>query len=609
MRYGVTLLTLGIIALVPFSALAAQCSSQGFTVIFVNGVLNEVEKATANSRDLQDALGFSFGSEQLVVKVGHNQSHIAGLGDFAQSVGQIFDNPISYYDRDTILRQIHSEVTTRKVLLVGHSQGTFYTNELYSYLVEHGVPRESIAVYNLATPANRVAGGGAYLTSGNDQLVLRVRQYAAAASAPEPLQSNILIPISAEESTKLFGGHSFSGAYLTGAAARIVRDIEQALSELKASGASDSDGCFIPPPTTVSYKVQKVGFAALDPLAKTSVSVAAVTGKAVVTATQKASAAAAALAKTIGNALSSFGGKTKVSASTQGAAAASAVPQNPIPAPRAVVVVNSAPPPTPAVAPVPPVQNPPLPTPIEPHPIPPPPDPVTAPAPIPAPFSIAPGFGGDGGASAASAVEESQPAPVVVVPLAVTSPDDSALFGTSSVTVTGTTTSGFLVALAYGADTASTTADTNGDWSAILSLPEGVTAVGIVASDADGNTSDALTRSITVDTTPPDAPAPVIDECSAFGSAYCEIVTTIVNVSWSSVADAIYYALTKNAAVSATTTATTLQFIIDTNATTTFSVAAYDLVGNGATSADVSVHVNIPALPPPPFPPPPMMML
>src|SRR3989338_697472 len=89
MRYGVTLLTLGIIALVPFSALAAQCSSQGFTVIFVNGVLNEVEKATANSRDLQDALGFSFGSEQLVVKVGHNQSHIAGLGDFAQSVGQI----------------------------------------------------------------------------------------------------------------------------------------------------------------------------------------------------------------------------------------------------------------------------------------------------------------------------------------------------------------------------------------------------------------------------------------------------------------------------------------------------------------------------------------
>ena len=593
----------------PGLTLAATCIQQGYTVIFVNGVLNDFEKAEDSKTELGRKIGGTFNGESVSIKLGHNQSHIAGLGDFAQSVGQIFDNPISYYDRDTILRQIHSEVTTRKVLLVGHSQGTFYTNELYSYLVDHGVPRESIAVYNLATPANRVAGGGAYLTSANDQLVLRVRQYAAAASAPGPLQSNILIPISAEESTKLFGGHSFSGAYLTGAAARIVRDIETALSGLKASGVSDSDGCFIPPPTTVSYKVQKVGFAALDPLAKTSVSVAAVTGKAVVTATQKASAAAAALAKTIGNALSSFGGKAKVSASTQGAAAASAVPQNPIPAPQATVSANITPSPVSAVVPAPPVPNTPIPAQAESQPISPPPapDPVAVPAPIPAPFSIAPGFGGDGGASAASVVEESQPAPVVVVPLAVASPDDSALFGTSSVTVTGTTTSGFLVALAYGADTASTTADMNGDWSATLSLPEGVTAIGIVASDADGNTSDALTRNITVDTTPPDAPALVVDECSAFGSAYCEIATTTVNVSWSSVADALYYALTKNAAISATTTATTLQFVIDTNATTTFSVAAYDLAGNGATSADVSVYVSIPA--PRPRPPVPGMMM
>src|SRR3989338_4935060 len=169
MRYGVTLLTLAIIGLVPFSAFAAQCSSQGFTVVFVNGVLNELEKAGQNAEELQKKVGVEFEDEPLVVRLGHNQSHIAGLGDFAQSVGQIFDNPISYYDRDTILRQIHSEVTTRKVLLVGHSQGTFYTNELYSYLVEHRVPRESIAVYNLATPASRVAGGGAYLTSGDDQ--------------------------------------------------------------------------------------------------------------------------------------------------------------------------------------------------------------------------------------------------------------------------------------------------------------------------------------------------------------------------------------------------------------------------------------------------------
>ncbi|MEK7092929.1 MAG: hypothetical protein AAB927_00420, partial [Patescibacteria group bacterium] len=89
---------------------------------------------------------------------------------------------------------------------------------------------------------------------------------------------------------------------------------------------------------------------------------------------------------------------------------------------------------------------------------------------------------------------------------------------------------------------------------------------------------------------------------------YCEVATTTVNVSWSPIADAIYYALTKDAAVTATTTATSVQFVIDNNATTTFSVAAYDMIGNGATSTDVSVYVHIPAPPPPPLPPPPMMM-
>ena len=309
----------------PGLTLAATCIQQGYTVIFVNGVLNDFEKAEDSKTELGRKIGGTFNGESVSIKLGHNQSHIAGLGDFAQSVGQIFDNPISYYDRDTILRQIHSEVTTRKVLLVGHSQGTFYTNELYSYLVDHGVPRESIAVYNLATPANRVAGGGAYLTSANDQLVLRVRQYAAAASAPGPLQSNILIPISAEESTKLFGGHSFSGAYLTGAAARIVRDIE-------THSPDSSVRCFLRrlfiPPPTVSTKF-KSRIRALDPLAKTSVSVAAVT-KAVVTATQKRPPPPRSCKDDWKCALK-FWRQGEVSASTQGAAAASAVPQNPIP--------------------------------------------------------------------------------------------------------------------------------------------------------------------------------------------------------------------------------------------------------------------------------------
>ena len=67
---------------------------------------------------------------------------------------------VADYDLKTILMQIHPEVTTtRKILLVGHSQGTFYTNAIYRYFLEHGMPEGSVAVYNLATPAAYVEGG------------------------------------------------------------------------------------------------------------------------------------------------------------------------------------------------------------------------------------------------------------------------------------------------------------------------------------------------------------------------------------------------------------------------------------------------------------------
>jgi len=64
---------------------------------------------------------------------GYNESHIGGFGDLIESASQLFNYPISNYDRDNILRQIYPEITTRKILLVGHSQGTFYTNEIYDY--------------------------------------------------------------------------------------------------------------------------------------------------------------------------------------------------------------------------------------------------------------------------------------------------------------------------------------------------------------------------------------------------------------------------------------------------------------------------------------------
>src|SRR3989344_1685855 len=127
----------------------AACDMDGATIVFVNGVFTDSSKAKVNRLELEKA------TERITpnVKVvnGFNPPHLAGLADAIQVISQAWGTPLSNYDRDTILRQVHGELVTRKVLLLGHSQGTFYTNEIYEYLVKNGVSKESIAVYNVAT--------------------------------------------------------------------------------------------------------------------------------------------------------------------------------------------------------------------------------------------------------------------------------------------------------------------------------------------------------------------------------------------------------------------------------------------------------------------------
>lgn len=157
------------------SAQSLSCLSNGYTVIFVNGILTTEQEAKQAKTDLQNVLPAQINDEPVVVRLGYNPSHLGGGGDLLESITQAFGKPVSDYDLNTILTQVHPEVTTGKILLLGHSQGSFYTDEMYQYLVTHGVPKESIAVYNIGTPESYVAGGGGYLTSSNDKVINQVR--------------------------------------------------------------------------------------------------------------------------------------------------------------------------------------------------------------------------------------------------------------------------------------------------------------------------------------------------------------------------------------------------------------------------------------------------
>ena len=161
------LFTLIVILLAPVSVFAS-CSMSGYNIIYINGILTSETQARTDLSALRDRFLAHGGDSSISFLPAYNPSHLAGVGDFIKSIEQAYkggdDTPIDDFDLKTMLMQIHSEVATRKVLLVGYSHGTFYANAMYDYLTTHGVPKCAIAVYNIATPASFVAGradGGA----------------------------------------------------------------------------------------------------------------------------------------------------------------------------------------------------------------------------------------------------------------------------------------------------------------------------------------------------------------------------------------------------------------------------------------------------------------
>ena len=145
----------------PTTAYALECDSVGLTVVYVNGILTNRKDAQTDTNLMETKYKQRTHQENIKFLNGYNESHIGGGGDIAQSAAQIVGKSFLEFDRDTILMEIHPQVSTQKVLLLGHSQGTFYTNAMYNYLTDNGVPAESITVYKIAPPADRAEGGGA----------------------------------------------------------------------------------------------------------------------------------------------------------------------------------------------------------------------------------------------------------------------------------------------------------------------------------------------------------------------------------------------------------------------------------------------------------------
>ncbi len=238
------------------------CSSKGFTILTINGIFTDEAGALVNRNNLKKNLPPTFNNQSLTVNYLYNPTHLAGVGDFVDAVAQGVFEQKSDYDLTEMLNDASEKVTTQKLLLVAHSQGNFYANNFYDKTASRpgGIPEESIGVYGVATPANRVAGGGKYLTSDTDSVILtNVAQFI------KILSPNVHIPVSQEVDGN---GHSFSNVYLKYEGDRIVRDIKSALDELKENDEQEADGsCISPQKLTLGHKILKIIFTVADPTA------------------------------------------------------------------------------------------------------------------------------------------------------------------------------------------------------------------------------------------------------------------------------------------------------------------------------------------------------
>ncbi len=597
------------------SIVNAICSDQNYTVIYINGILTSEDQANTDKKNLDDQFNKLARRTDVTFITGYNPSHIEGLGDFFKSLQQTYRSEgkgyIDDYDLRTILLKAHADVQTRKILLVGFSQGTFYTNAAYEYLVAHGVPKESIGVYNIATPASFVGGGGTYLTSANDKVIERVRELAAAVNAQGPLSANILLPISSEEALERYGGHSFGNIYLPRATGRVISEIEKILSKLSADTSSEI--CFEAPKKDWAYRMEGTMFGIVDPAAHLARELGKNTGTALAKVTEKAEIAVDGFfhglvawlppantdsAKKGFNVVRALYGSSLSEEDVedllkdQGGAA--------------ILAVQDEKPEKPSQTVLPPTK--------EKKPAPKPPTPPKPKVALPIVPSKLNGTGGPterieilpteetrgirlgGGDDAFAEKEETHEQPAEKSdPFSVTAPSDGETFATTTITVSGIAPSGTPIELEYGIGTTTVLADAADSWSVTLTLPEGTYSIEASAYEAVSAATTTITRLVTIDLPTLDVPALSVLECNhSLAMGFCLVPETTVNLSWSTSSAAVSYAVVVNGIVGAPSNAISTTVVLTDRATSTLEIVAYDASGARATStvSEIGVYAN-----------------
>ncbi|MDQ3444982.1 MAG: hypothetical protein M3496_02250, partial [Pseudomonadota bacterium] len=246
----------------------------------INGIMTNPTDAQRNLQRLRELYGNSFNEHLIVYGLAYNQTR-GFAADVTQSAQQVirqfvgatwdnFLNAVTFniYDiamprptaraiseavtliwgfnkvnpsKDADLAEITSAIVgagypSAKRILVGHSQGTLYMNEVYDRLLLTGANANQIGVVGVSVMGNTLRGGGVYTTSRNDMVADTVRL----GTGGNVLRANVTVPVSD------FLGHNLRDIYLNhpATANRIVAQIKGRFKALRSAVS----GTFYPLP-------------------------------------------------------------------------------------------------------------------------------------------------------------------------------------------------------------------------------------------------------------------------------------------------------------------------------------------------------------------------
>ncbi len=171
-------------------------------IFFINGINTTPDEADANLSKLESLIQ---DNDNITWNVLYNATHGVIRSDIWDVIGQkkaekreynvrlykshnpkstlqdyLYDPTYVGKNLKDIVNQFHkrfpTDYTEAYALIISHSQGNQYANQLWDYLVNgEGFPRNHIALFGIASPADRIEGDTifytSYVTANNDKII------------------------------------------------------------------------------------------------------------------------------------------------------------------------------------------------------------------------------------------------------------------------------------------------------------------------------------------------------------------------------------------------------------------------------------------------------